>query len=118
MAYTDLFNETLDDLSAVLATITGLRIVTNPQNINPPCVFVDAPSFEAFNSNIVKMQFPIKVIGIGPGTLDNMRQLLNISAALLTKNIAVTDGVPASTNIGGQEFATYNLNINIQGQTA
>ena len=116
MAYTDLFNETLDDLAAVLGTITGLRIVTNPQNINVPCVFIDAPSFEAFNSNIVKMIFPIKVIGNGPGTLENMRQLLNISAALLTKNVAVTDGVPSSVTMGGQEFASYNLNISIQGQ--
>ena len=118
MAYTDLFNETLDDLAAILGTITGLRVVTNPQNINPPCVFIDAPSFEAFNGNIVKMSFPIKVIGNGPGTLDNMRNLLNISSKLITKNVAVTDGQPGSVTIGAQEFATYNLNINIQGQAA
>ena len=30
MAYTDLFNEAIDDLSATLATITGLRVVTDP----------------------------------------------------------------------------------------
>lgn len=116
MAYTDLFNKTLDDLASVLGTITGLRVVTNPQNINPPCVFIDAPSFESFSNAIVKMSFPIKVIGIGPGTLDNMRQLLNISSLLLGKNVGLTDGQPASVNIGGQEFAAYNLNINIQGQ--
>ena len=118
MAYTDLLNETLDDLTAALVSITGLRVVNNPQQINPPCVFIDAPSFEAFNYNIVKMSFPIKVIGNGPGTLDNMRKVLNICAQLLAKNVAVTDGQPASVTIGGQEFATYNLNINIQGQTA
>lgn len=118
MAYTDLFNETLDDLSAILGTITGLRIVTNPQNLNPPCVFMDAPSFEAFNGNIVRMSFPIKVIGNGPANEATMRQMLNTSALLLNKNVAVTEGFPSSITLGGQEFATYNLNINIQGQTA
>ena len=36
MAYTDLFNEAIDDLSATLATISGLRVVTDPGKINPP----------------------------------------------------------------------------------
>lgn len=118
MAYTDLFNETLDDLAANLSAITGLRVVTNPQNINPPCAFIDAPSFDSFNYNIVKMVFPVKLIGNGPGTLDNLRTLLHIASQLLSKNVAVMGGAPGSVTIGGQEYATYNLTINIQGQTA
>jgi hypothetical protein len=38
MAYTDLFNEALDDLAAKLATVTGLVVVTDPRNIKPPAV--------------------------------------------------------------------------------
>jgi hypothetical protein len=118
MAYTDLLNETLDDLAATLATITGLRVVTNPQNINPPCVFLDAPSFTAFNFNIVKMTFMARIIGSGPGNETNLRNLLNIASQLLAKKVAVLDGRATYVTIGGQELAAYDLTINIQGQTA
>lgn len=118
MAYTDLFNETLDDLAATLATITGLRVVTEPRSINPPCVFLDAPSFDAHNYNIVKMSFPVRVIGQGPADLNGLRILMNIAAQLLSKNVAVTDGRPATITIGGQDFASYDLHVSIQGQTA
>jgi hypothetical protein len=33
-AFTDLFNEALDDLSAFLATTTGLQVVTDPRNLS------------------------------------------------------------------------------------
>jgi len=118
MAYTDLFNETLDDLATVLGTITGLRVVTNPQNINPPCVFLDAPSFTAFNFNIVKMTFVARIIGSGPGNEQNLRNLLNIASKLLAKNVAVLDGRATYVTIGGQELAAYDVTINIEGQTA
>ena len=58
VAFTDLFNECLDDLAAKLATISGLQVVTDPRNLVPPCVFIDAPTFQAYNGNIVKMSSP------------------------------------------------------------
>jgi len=116
MAYTDLFNEAIDDLSATLATVSGLRVVTDPQQINPPCVFLDAPSWESFNYNIVKMTFPVRVFSLGPGNLDAMRNILSICAALMAKDVAVTDGRPVSVVIGGQEFPAYDLSIPIQAQ--
>jgi hypothetical protein len=118
MAYTDLFNEALDDLAATLATITGLRVVTDPKAINPPCAFLDAPSFDAFNYNIVRMTFPVRVIGSGPVDLNGLRVLLNLAAALLTKNVAVLDGRPSVLNIGGQDYGAYDLTIAIQAQTS
>jgi hypothetical protein len=118
MAYTDLFNVTLDNLAATLQTITGLRVVTEPRAINPPCVFIDVPSFDAGNSNIVKMVFPVHVVGTGPTDLNGLRVLLNIASKLLNKDIAVTDGRPSSLTIGGQDFATYDLQISIQGQSS
>ena len=116
MSYTDLFNEAIDDLRTSLATITGLRVVTDPRNLNSNCVFIDAPSFEALNNHIVTMTFPVRVIGIGPGNLDTLRPLLAISAALLGKNVAVNSGTPALASIGGQEFPAYDLSIRMQAQ--
>jgi hypothetical protein len=118
MPYTDLFNETIDDLAATLATISGLRVVTDPQQINPPCVFLDAPSFEAWNYNIVKMNFPVRIFSLGPSNLDALRNILSLCAQLLAKNVAITDGRPVSVIIGGQEFPAYDVSIPIQAQTS
>jgi hypothetical protein len=116
MAYTDLFNETIDDIVTSLATITGLRVVTDPRNINPPCVFVDAPSFDAYNANIADMTFPIRVIGLGQANLDALRQVLSICAQLLTKNVAITSGRPISISVGGQDLAAYDLTLRVKAQ--
>lgn len=117
MAYTDLFNEAIDDLATTLATISGLRVVTDPRNLNSNCVFIDAPSFQAMNNHVVTMTFPVRVIGIGPGNLDALRPLLSISASLLEKNVAVISGNPALAAIGGQEFPAYDLTIRMQAQS-
>ena len=117
-AYTDLFNEALDDLTATLTAVSGLQVVNDPRNLVPPCVFIDAPSFDAFNYNIVKLMFPVKIITLGPANLDAQRSLLNIMSKVLAANIAVTDGRPITTFIGGVEYPSYEVTANVQAQTA
>lgn len=117
-AFTDLFNEALDDLTATLTAVSGLQVVNDPRNLVPPCVFIDAPSFDAWNYNIVKLRFPVKIITLGPGNLDAQRSLLNIMSKVLAANIAVTDGRPTTTLIGGAEYASYEVTANVQAQTA
>jgi hypothetical protein len=117
-AYTDLFNKALDDLTATLTAVSGLQVVNDPRNLVPPCVFIDAPSFDAFNYNIVKLMFPVKIITLGPANLDAQRSLLNIMSKVLAANIAVTDGRPITTIIGGVEYPSYEVTANVQAQTA
>lgn len=117
-AYTDLFNEALDDLTATLTAVSGLQVVNDPRNLVPPCVFIDAPSFDAFNYNIVKLMLPVKIITLGPANLDAQRSLLNIMSKVLAANIAVTDGRPITTIIGGVEYPSYEVTANVQAQTA
>ena len=117
-AYTDLFNVALDDLTATLTSITGLTVTNDPRNINPPCAFIDAPSFVAFNFNIVEITFPVRLITLGPGNLDAQRSLMNMAAKVLGKNVAVTDGRPTIAVIGGSELAAYDLTIEMQAQTS
>jgi hypothetical protein len=116
MAYTDFLNHALDDLVTNLKTITGLRVVNDPRNINPPCAFVDAPTVESFNYNIVKMTFPVTLISNGPGNLDALRQLLNLTSLLVAKNVAVMSASPKVVTVGGQDFAGYELIIPLQAQ--
>ena len=111
-------NEALDDLTATLTAVSGLQVVNDPRNLVPPCVFIDAPSFNAWNYNIVKLMFPVKIITLGPANLDAQRSLLNIMSKVLAANIAVTDGRPTSTLIGGVEYPSYEVTANVQAQTA
>ena len=118
VAYTDLFNEAIDDLTTTLQTITGLQVVNDPRNIVPPCILIDAPSFDAWNYNIVKLTFSIKVMTLGPANLDAQRSLLNMCAQLLTKNVAVTGGRPTVLDIGGSILPAYDLTVAMQAQTS
>lgn len=116
--FTDLFNTALDDLAAFLGTVTGLQVVTDPRNLVPPCVMLGAPSFIAFNANIVKMTFPLQVISLGPSNLDAMRSLLNVASKVLAKNVAITAGRPTTLEIGGVMLPAYELTAEMQAQTA
>lgn len=119
-AYTDLFNEAIDDLSATLNAVTGLKVVTDPRNILPGtnAALLGAPSFTAWNANIAKMTFPVQLISLGPSNLDALRSLLSTAAKLLNANVAVTDGHPISLEIGGVMYPAYELSISLQAQTA
>ena len=117
-AYTDLFNVALDNLTATLNEITGLTVTNDPRSINPPCAFIDAPSFVAFNFNIVEITFPVRLITLGPGNLDAQRSLMNLAAQVLGASVGVTDGRPTMAIIGGVELPAYDLTISIQAQTS
>jgi hypothetical protein len=116
--YTDLFNKALNDLSAFLKTVTGLRVVTDPRNLVPNCVLIQAPSFTAFNYNIVDLTFPVTLVGVGPGNEDALRTLLNQCSLVLAKNVAVTDGRPVTLDMGGTMAPAYELTVKMQAQTA
>ena len=116
MAYTDFLNEALDDLVTTLETISGLRVVNDPRHIAPPCAFVDAPTIESFNYNIVKITFPVTLISNGPGNLDALRQLLDLTSSLILKNVAVMSASPKVVTVGGAEYAGYELIIPMQAQ--
>jgi hypothetical protein len=115
--YTDLFNTALNNLSTFLKTVTGLRVVTDPRNIVPNCVLIQAPSFTAWTNKAVDITFPITVIGVGPGNEDALRNILNVVSQVLNKNVAVTDGRPVTLDMGGTIAPAYELTVKMLGQT-
>jgi hypothetical protein len=117
VAYTDLFNECLDDLAATLNTVSGLQVVTDPRNLVPPCIMIGAPTFTVFTSKIVRMAYPCQIVTLGPSNLDAMRSLLNICALVLDKNVAVTEGRPTTLEIGGVMLPAYELTVAMQAET-
>jgi hypothetical protein len=120
MAYTDLFNKAIADITATLTAVSGLRVVTDPTKIVPNCVFLDAPNFEtiAGNGNVVRMTFTVKIIGTGPAGLPVLQKLLNIAAAVLASKIIVMSGQPGAVEVGGATYPCYNLQMALQAQTA
>ena len=120
MAYTDLLNCCLDDLAETIATVAGIRVITDPTKIVPNCVFIDAPSFTTFagNGNILNVSFPIKVLGSGPAGLPVLRQLLSITAKVISSNVIIMNGQPTAYLIGGAEYPCYDLVVSVQAQTA
>jgi hypothetical protein len=120
VAYTDLFNEALDDLAATLTSITGLQVVTDPRNLVVPCAFIEAPSFTVYGGggNIVQLTYTVRIITLGPGNLDAQRNLMHLASLVLGKNVAVTGGRPTIAIIGGAEMPAYDLTIEMQAQTS
>ena len=118
MAYTDLFNEAIDDVAATLTAVTGLRVVTDATKVVPNCVFIDAPSWEtqAGNGKVIEMSFPIKVIGSGPAGLPVLRQILSICALVQTSAIIIMSGQPGSVEIGGATYPAYNMTMNLKAE--
>jgi len=116
--YTDLFNNAMSALGTKLATATGLQVVTDPRNLRPPCVFIDAPSFTMWNYNIAKMTFPVQIISMGPGNSDALGNILNMAAAVMTANVGATSGSPTSVDIGGVVLPAYEMMIEMQAQTS
>jgi hypothetical protein len=117
--YTDALNEGLDDLTAFLTAVSGLRVINDPTKLIPNAVFIDAPSFDIFagNGNVVKLNFPVKVIGSGPAGLPVLRQLLSITAAVLNSGAIVMSASPTAYSIGGADYPCYDLVISIAVKT-
>lgn len=115
-AYTDLFNVTLNNLASTIASRTSLPVVTDPRNLRPPCVFIDAPRIQSWSYNIAKMEFPVRVISLGPNNADAHRNLLNMMAKIMNANIGMTDARPTIAIIGGTELPAYDCTVFIQAQ--
>lgn len=114
--YTDLFNTAINNLSSFLGTVTGLRVVTDPRNLQPNCVLIQAPSFTAWTNDAVRVTFPVTIVGVGPGNEDALRTILNTVSLVLGKNVAVTDGRPVTMDIGSTIAPAYELTIEMLAQ--
>ncbi len=110
---TDILNDGFDALVAKLATITGLPVTvsSDPRNINPPCVIVEAPAFQMPTNSIAQMDFTVKVLTIGPGDRKALAKLLQLADLIRAANIGLTGGRPTVTTIGSGEYASYDLTV-------
>jgi len=101
------------DMVTLLGAITNLPVVSSsdPRNINPPCVLVDAPSFLMHTNTIPEMQFTIKIMAIGPGDRKALDKLLELADKIRAANLGLQSGRPTVVQIGSQDFAGYELTL-------
>jgi hypothetical protein len=117
-AYTDLFNTAINNLATTLNAVTGLVCVTDPRNIQPPCILLDALSFTAINQNICNVIIPVTVFSLGPSNADAYRNCLNVASMVLGASVAVTEGRPVIMSVGGVDYPALSLTVSMQAQTA
>jgi hypothetical protein len=117
-AYTDLFNNAINDLATTLNDVTGLTVYTDPRNITPGVGFalIGSPSFNTYSPGIVSMTFPIQVMSTGPANEDALRNLLNTASKVFGARIGTMEGRPITLDIGGSMLPCYELLLNLQAQ--
>ena len=108
---TDILNDAYDNLVAKLQAISGLRVSSDPRNINPPTVFVQAPSATLNTNGVYRVEFGVQVIGLGYGDRQNLDKLLELVDKIRVERIGLTAAIPTTVTIGQQEFAAYDLTI-------
>jgi len=106
---TEAWEWVVDQLESV-----GLRAVTDPRNLTPPCVLVEPPTITAVQSqSLVELEFPISVVAPPPGNRDSVMWLLR-ATDLAIEAVTVTGGAPGSYTVGATELPAYNLTATVQ----
>ena len=111
MPTTDIFNDAFNQLVTKLQTIAAITVVNDPRNINPPCLFVDAPSITMETNVVARMDFNVRVIGSGPGDLKTLQTLLTLADKVRQLQIGLATLNPSITTIGALDYASYELTI-------
>ena len=110
MAATGILAEARSAIVAQLTTL-GLAAVTDPRNIRPRSVLVEAPTFTSFTYNVGDIRFTLRIVAAPPGNQDAEDYLITIVDRIMNSPIAVTDGRPTLTDIGGQTLPSYDLTV-------
>ena len=107
-----IFTETIDAVSATI-TALGLVPVIDPRNARPLTVFIELPTFSAFNNQTADITIDLRVLGAPPGNQDTTNYILGVVDTLMNSSLAVISGRPTIASIGSAELPAYDLTIRI-----
>ena len=107
-----------DTITVIADSLSALALVpvTDPRNARPLTVFVELPTFTAFNNQIADITCDIRVLGAPPGNQDATNYILTVVDTIMDSEIAVLSGSPSVAQIGSQELPAYDLTIRIAAQ--
>ena len=100
----------------VVAAVTaaGYVPVTDPRNARPLTVFVDLPTADGFNNNILDCTIELRILAAPPGNQDAADWLLTAADTLhQSASLALVAVQPGSINIGEQIIPTYDLTARV-----
>ena len=113
MAATGILAAAYSSVTTALAD-AGLVVVTDPRNARPLSVFVELPTGEAFNENIVDVTIRLRVLAAPPGNQDAANYLLTTFDTIhQLDTIAVVDFRPSTAVIGEQNIPAYDLTVRL-----
>ena len=75
MAATGILAEAYDNVCTRLAD-AGMVVVKDPRNARPMSVFVEAPTVNGFNTNIIDATIVCRILAGGPGNSDALDYLM------------------------------------------
>lgn len=73
----------LDDLATAIRTVTGWRVITDPDAVVPPCILVALPTVEDASLAGLIIDVPIDIVAPAPGDRRSLVQMLSVIPDLL-----------------------------------
>lgn len=116
---TAIFTEATNTLASAI-TALGLAPVTDSRNARPLTIFIEPPSFDAFNAgqvnSVADITFTIRILASPPGNQDASDYLLTTMDTIFNSSIVVTSGRPSLTVVGSQEIPSYDLTVRMSAR--
>jgi hypothetical protein len=93
-------------------TTAGLNVVTDPRNLQPPCVILDPPAIRAISGNIITADVRVTILTPPPGNRDALLKLL-ADADTVVAAVEVVDGQPGTYPYGERDLPAYTLTVRV-----
>jgi hypothetical protein len=101
-------------------TAIGLVPITDPRNARPLTVYIEPPSFDAFNAgqvnSVADLTYTIRILAAPPGNQDATDYLLTTMDTIYNSSIVVMSGRPSLTVVGSQEIPSYDLTVRMSAR--
>ncbi len=97
----------LDSWVTAIGTATGLPATSDPDHVNPPCLFVGLPELTKVTLSAVSLEVPVWLVAPGAGKQARdilLTELPDVLIALKRKT-----AIPDTLSIGGVEFHAYRI---------
>lgn len=113
---TEALNDLRDELAKALEEIPGLRVTTDPRQVNPPCCLIGLPTVERIaNLGVgrwtVDVTIPVVLIAKPPGDQPAISWLLRFILPVMRKLNAVEAEPVSSLDFGSNPLPTYPLAV-------
>ena len=92
----------------------GLRVVTDPRDVNPPCVLIGPPATIVRRAGCgLEAAVPVLIIAPPPGNEDALVWQLDTLEVLYSVLPAVTDAAATVVAVAGADAPAYELTARI-----